>query len=57
MRGEEDSGHALKLDNFAVLAIAAIQEQQKMIAKLEKEVSALGKPAHVKPAKKKASPK
>ena len=57
MREKHDC-RALNYDNFAVLAIAAIQEQQKMIAKLEQEIASTGKLKRVKkptPTKKKGA--
>lgn len=49
---------ALNYDNFAVLAIAALQEQQKRIERLEQEAAAKGKLKQTKkptPAKKKGA--
>ena len=55
---EKHGGYALNYDNFAVLAIAAIQEQQRVIEKLEKEISQFeAKPAAQKTAKAKPTTK
>ncbi|NUO83749.1 tail fiber domain-containing protein, partial [candidate division KSB1 bacterium] len=55
---EKHGGYALNYDHFAVLAIAAIQEQQRVIEKLEKEISQFeAKPAAQKSAKAKPTTK